>query len=136
MLVPLVAISLIFVGFAIYLAILLGLTSILPRIRCGKWARFAINAALFLVALPAMIWCMTWGSRALIIVLAYGLDEYVAGLWIINKHGILSDGSSLSEFWRGAWGAAMYLSLLVPQLPLCVFQMLTDKAPNSDASHC
>ena len=136
MLVPLVAISLIFVGIVICGLIVVGLASILPRIRCSKWARFAISAALFLVGLPVMIWCMTWGSRALIIVLAYGLDEYAAGLWIIDRYGNLSDGRSLSEFWDGAWGAAMFLSLLVPNLPLMVFHMLSDKAPNSGASHC
>ena len=80
--VPLVAIPLIFLGIAIY-AIGLGLTSMLPHVHCGRVTRFAISGVLFLLALPVGMWCMSQGSRIPIIVLAYGYDEYAAGLWII-----------------------------------------------------
>ncbi len=129
--VPLVAIPLIFLGIAIY-AIGLGLTSMLPHVHCGRVTRFAISGVLFLLALPVGMWCMSQGSRIPIIVLAYGYDEYAAGLWIINKHGDLSDGRTLSDFWNGVWGAMIFLSLPVAVLPLCVFQMLSDGTADSE----
>ena len=49
----------------------------------------------------------------------YGYDEYAAGLWIINKHGDLTNGQTLSEFWQGVWGALIFLSL--QKLPITEF---------------
>jgi hypothetical protein len=64
----------------------------------------------------------------LLVVLAFGFDEYTAGLRIINKHGELSNGHSISDFWMGVWGALLFLSVAVPMLPLVVFWSLTDRA--------
>ena len=63
----------------------------------------------------------------MVIVLAYGYEAYAAGLWIINKHGELSDGRSLSDVWMGVWGAVMVVSLMVSTLPAWVFFMLLDR---------
>jgi hypothetical protein len=129
---PLVAIPLIFLGFIICLAVVLALTWILPPVRCSRATRYAVCGALLLVAIPFFAWCTSQGSRALIIVLAYGYDDYVAGLWIVNKHGDLTDGRALSEFWMGVWGALMFMSLAVSALPLWVFLMLLSKPVVSD----
>jgi hypothetical protein len=128
MMAPLVGLPLVFVCAVAWVTLAVGLSSVLPRIRCGKWTRRIVTVALFLVALPAFIWCATNGSKVLLVVVAYGLDEYTAGLRIINKHGELSYGRSISDIWMGVWGALLFLSVAVPTLPLVVFRLLTDRA--------
>jgi hypothetical protein len=136
MMAPLVGLPLIFVCAVACVTFAVGLSSVLPRIRCGKWTRRIVSAALFLVALPAFIWCATHGSKALLVVLAYGFDEYTAGLRIINKHGELSDGRSISDLWMGVCGALLFLSVAVPTLPLVVFRLLTHSANPKREEHC
>jgi hypothetical protein len=132
---PLVGLPLIFVCAVAWIAIAVGLVAVLPRIRCGEWTRRIVTVILFLAALPTFIWCATTGSKALLVVLACGWDEYTAGLWIINKHGELSNGRSISDFWMGVWGALLFISMAIPTLPLVVFRLLTDRAPQKEKNN-
>lgn len=125
---PLVGLPLIFVSAVAWITFAVWLSSVLPRIECGRSMRRIVTVGLFLVGLPAFIWCATNGSKALLVVLACGLDEYTAGLRIINKHGELSDGRSLNDFWMGVWGALLFLSVAVPMLPLLTFRLISNQA--------
>ena len=115
------------VGFAVLFGGAMWLAWQLPRVRLRPWTRRAISAALFVPAVPVIMWSSTWASKAVIIVLAYGYDAYAAGLWIINRRGDLSDGRNLGDFWNGVWGALLFFSYAWPMLPLVVFRFITDR---------
>lgn len=130
---PLVAFPLLIAGMAVLVGAALGIAALLPRVRIGKWSRRLISAGLFITAMPVVIWSSMWASNAAVIVLAYGYDAYAGGLWIVNKHGDLSDGSRLSDIWHGVWGAFMFLSFAWPLLPLMVFRFVSDRPEERDA---
>jgi xanthine/uracil permease len=132
---PLVALPLILVCGMTYAAVAVGLSSVLPRVRCSKWTRRLVSFTLLVAGIPAFIWCAKQGSQALLVIMAFGFDEYASGLRIINKHGELSDGRSLGDVWMGVWGAFLFLSLALPILPLVVFRLWVARTkPRSDRS--
>src|SRR5262245_1270414 len=124
--VPLIAFPLILIGVVALFGGALWLSWRLPRVRLDVWTRRLVTVALFVPAVPVMMWSSAWASKAVVIVLAYGYDAYAAGLWIINKRGDLTDGGNLGDFWNGVWGALMFLSFVWPILPLVVFRFVTD----------
>src|SRR5439155_21881406 len=91
-----------------------------PRSRTTYWVGMAVLVPLAVAGIPLFTSGLV---QHLAVISSYGLDAYVGGLHVIDKHGQLSDGRYRSVFWAAAMGGGAFAMSLFAVIPVTAWYL-------------
>jgi hypothetical protein len=99
------------------------------RSRAAYWVGVALLAPAILTAVPVA----ATATKAVGVIASRGWDASAGGLRVVNKHGLLSDGSYLSAVWTAAMAPLIWTAMLLLAVMAAVWHL--HYHPLQDAAH-